>query len=140
MATLCVHAGSLVSKKTPSGQACTHFSQKVHSCLPNVKSTSGKPPAPSLIIWLSQAETHCPQAVHFARKLAKSAQGGRIASNPCNATCSVFSVLKNCPRKNARRGKVCCVNSLKIDLQMAKILGGNYPIFPLFPLFLKRGI
>ena len=135
MATLCNHAGSLVAKNTGSGQACTHFSQKVHSPSPRVKSTSGKPPAPCLIILVSQAETHCPQAVHFAKKFAKSAQGGRIASKPCSTVCSVFSVCKNCPRKNARRGKVCCVNSLKIDLKWLKYWVAIIQFFRLFPYY-----
>lgn len=68
---------SVLVSKTGSGHTSTHCLQNVHSSW--LKSISGNPPAPRLIILVSQASIHLSQRVQLSVKLCSGLlQGGRI--------------------------------------------------------------
>lgn len=70
--------GAWVRSKSASGQAVAHCWQNVHSLL--LKSISGKPPSPLMMICVSHASTHAEQRVHISvNSIFCRVQGGRKA-------------------------------------------------------------
>jgi hypothetical protein len=72
--------GASLTTRAPLTQDLTQSPQKVHSLW--VKSTTGNPPSPFLIICVGQTVAQSPQRVQRAKK-STTAQGGRGAAGVC---------------------------------------------------------